>query len=125
MARECIGTPFIHQGRVVGRGLDCAGLIIHIFKRLQLPFNDLSGYPEAPYKDMLFNQLNSEPSLIKKPRSELKPGDVMLFTINRHPQHLAINAGDAMIHAYSVAGKVIEQSIGAWNRKLTGVYRFE
>ena len=30
-ARECVGTPFRHQGRVLGVGLDCAGLVLMPF----------------------------------------------------------------------------------------------
>lgn len=122
-ARECIGTPFIHQGRVLGVGLDCAGVVVHIVKSLGLPYNDIQGYPDRPFKGMLENTLNNEPSLIKVSKTEMRAGDILLFSIARHPQHLAIYTGESIIHAYSTAGKCIEQPIGAWVKKLISVYR--
>ncbi len=32
-ARTCLGTPFHHQGRAPGVGLDCIGLDHHSFTR--------------------------------------------------------------------------------------------
>ncbi|MBK8745664.1 MAG: peptidase P60, partial [Propionivibrio sp.] len=29
-ARACIGTPFVHQGRIPGLALDCAGLVVAV-----------------------------------------------------------------------------------------------
>lgn len=31
-ARKRIGTPFKHQGRKAGVGLDCIGLVVDVFK---------------------------------------------------------------------------------------------
>lgn len=122
-ARECVGTPFVHQGRVVGAGIDCAGVVVHVVKSLNLPFNDIYGYPDRPYNGMLEDTLNNEPSLKKISKTELSAGDICLFSISRHPQHLAIYTGETIIHSYSTAGKCIEQPMGAWVRKLVGVYR--
>lgn len=43
-AREFIGTPYLHQGRVKGAGIDCCGLVIQVAKELGLSDYDLTGY---------------------------------------------------------------------------------
>jgi cell wall-associated NlpC family hydrolase len=35
-ARECLGTPFQHQGRVPGVGLDCVGVAIYAAREVGL-----------------------------------------------------------------------------------------
>ena len=63
LARECLGTPYIHQGRHKGVGLDCAGLVAYVLDGLNLPYNDMRGYPRTPYEGMLKKALDNEPSL--------------------------------------------------------------
>lgn len=122
-ARECLGTPFVHQGRQIGLGMDCAGLIVYVMQRLGLNYIDGKGYPRNPYEGMLENILDGQPKVKKIPITEKKPGDILLFRIKRDPQHLAIYAGKTIIHCYSQSGKVVEHSIGGWERKIVAVYR--
>ena len=123
LARECLGTPFVHQGRVVGVGMDCAGVLVHIFRGLGCEYVDQKGYPVSPYKGMIEKAMELQPHLTNRPTSELRAGDVVLFRIKKDPQHIGIYTGDSIVHAYSVARKVIEVSLEPWRKNLTYVFR--
>lgn len=123
LARECIGTPFVHQGRIVGIGMDCPGPLVHALKGLGLPFNDDKGYPRRPFDGMLEKILDAEPSLKRIPNAAMQPADVLVCRIKKAPQHLMIYTGSTVIHSYSDTGRVVEQSATAWLRHITHVYR--
>lgn len=121
-ALECVGTPFKHQARVLGLGLDCAGVLVHIFKSLGLPFNDEMGYPTTPYDGQLERILDDQPSLTRIAVEQSAPGDVLVMRISRAPQHILIRAEDIaglpyVIHGSSEHGRVVhhrmDQLIGA------------
>jgi cell wall-associated NlpC family hydrolase len=123
-ARECVGTPFKHQGRLINIGMDCAGLIAHIMNRFGLPCVDEKGYPRTPVDGKIKRILDSEPSL--EPISELEAGCVILFRITKEPQHVAIYTGAGMIHSFLAVGKVVESGMGeAWKRRIVKMYRFK
>jgi len=123
LARDCIGTPFRHQGRVPGLALDCAGLLVHVFNGLGLACNDVKGYPRRPYEGLLEEALLNQPNLVKVGKSDLQAGDVVLFRIKKEPQHIGIFTGSSLIHAYYATGRVVEQSFNSWKHCLTHVYR--
>lgn len=130
-ARECLGTPFRHQARVIGLGMDCAGVLVHCFQRLGLPFSDEMGYPRNPYDGQLDKILAAQPSLRAVPKSEMRAGDVLSMRIKSAPQHIAIHAGqvrghDYIIHSSSECGKVAEHRLcDVWGARVMHVYRFE
>lgn len=125
-ARECLNTPFRHQGRACGVALDCAGVIVHCAQRLELQHADMQGYPRLPYRNSLQEFLNAQPNLIEVPIAEMAAGDVILMSIKAAPNHLGIYAGNGyMIHAYDDIGRTVEQRIDdVWLKKITAVYRF-
>ncbi|MCK9468475.1 MAG: C40 family peptidase [Porticoccaceae bacterium] len=123
-ARETMGTPFHHQGRVVGVGMDCAGVLVHVLKSLGLPIIDERGYPRFPYRGLIKSILDSQPSLLPIDKREMVTGDVLLMRITREPQHVAIYTGATIVHAYSTAGGVVEHSLSPeWRGRIMGVYR--
>lgn len=124
-ARECIGTPFLHQARVPGRGMDCAGLIIHVAKSLGFDYQDVIGYPRRPYRDLLRKTLDSQQCLDQVDHDDMSAGDVLLMRIRYEPQHLGVFTGENLIHSYSTVGRVVEHSLTAgWRKRITQVYRF-
>jgi hypothetical protein len=52
-ARECLGTPFRHQGRIVGEALDCAGVAVHVAERLGYGVLDVTDTAEHQSTDSL------------------------------------------------------------------------
>ncbi|RJG10904.1 hypothetical protein D3879_14580 [Pseudomonas cavernicola] len=127
LARRCLLTPFRHQGRQIGIGLDCAGVAFYILDQLGLPYTDLTGYPRTPYKGMLKAAMDAQPSL--RPVATPEPGDILLMRITRAPQHVAIYSGlidghPHIIHSYSTVEKVVEHVIDAdWRARIIQAYR--
>lgn len=124
IARECLGTPFKHQGRVVGRGIDCAGVLAHILRSLDLPHVDERGYPRQPYDGLIVSILRSQPCLQEIPKSDAESGDILLMRFAREPQHVAIHAGETIVHAYSQIGRCVEHGFtDEWRRRVTHAFR--
>lgn len=123
-ARTYLGTPFRHQGRIKGLGVDCAGLIVGVAKELELSAFDSKDYGRVPSADKLREVLEQEMVAIQI--SEAKAGDVYLMSFDAEPQHLAIITDYGIIHSYSAAKKVVEHRIDDnWKRKIRGAYRFK
>lgn len=125
LARECLGTPFRHQGRICGVAMDCAGIPAHIFQGLGLDYNDGEGYPRRPYRGMLETILGDQPSLEKISIADIQPGDLLLFRITTAPQHIGLYTGSTIIHAYAPVGKVTEQPFAPWKSQVQHAYRFK
>jgi cell wall-associated NlpC family hydrolase len=126
-ARIAIGTPFKHQGRTVGAGLDCAGLLAYVCTTLGQIVIEQPGYARRPSNGLLESALDSQPSIVRvlgKPQS----GDFVLmkFETDKAPSHLGIVAGKKLIHSWAVARKVCEHDFDAeWQRRVVRVYRFK
>jgi cell wall-associated NlpC family hydrolase len=124
-ARTAVGTPFVHQGRTVGKALDCAGLVIHVVSVLGIAHHDRTDYPRRPLNGQLQAQLDTQENL-KKVASAPLPGDVLLMRFGRDPQHLAIFTGSSIIHAYESVGRVVEHVMDAkWLARIVAAYRFK
>lgn len=125
-ARSALGTPFRHQGRIAGVGLDCAGLYIHVCSVLGIECLDFEGYGRLPYRSLLEQACADQPALRRVPLDELQSGDIMLMRFDGSPQHVAFCAGDTMIHAYQQSGGVVEHRLASvWRGRVVRVYRFE
>lgn len=123
-ARETLDTPFLHQGRVAGRGIDCAGVVVHVATRAGLPCSDSTNYGRRPYNGQLESALDAQPCLQRVTRAPL-PGDVLLMRFGPSAQHLGIYTGTRLIHAYQTAGRCVEHSLdAAWQRRIVRVYGF-
>lgn len=113
LARECLETPFQHQGRIPGKGLDCVGLIRYpavVLDLLDPPNADVLDYTARPNPDQMYNHLVTYFDPIQE--SDLIPGD-FLWMQSPNPQHLALFAGETIIHAMSRAPfKVTEHIYG-------------
>lgn len=125
-ARQCLGTPFRHQGRQVGVGLDCAGVAIHVARAIGVAHLDVSGYGRTPAHGQLEQALEDQPCLERVPSpSDRQPGDLLLMRFARDPQHLAICAGETILHAYESVGVCCEHRLSrGWAARIVRVYRF-
>lgn len=122
-ARAALGTPFRHQGRSLKTGMDCAGLIVHVAQTIGADYHDQTGYGRSPSNGLLESALDDQPCLDRV--SDRQPGDVLLMRFRGDPQHLAICAGDTIIHSYSQVGKVCEHRYAdVWMARTVDVYRF-
>lgn len=125
-ARETVGTPFAHQGRIFCTALDCAGVAAHVATRLGIFFVDWPAYSRTPHGGLLELALDSQECLRRIPViSDRRPGDILLMRLGRDPQHLAIFTGTTIIHAYQVIGRVCEHELSSeWIARIARVYRF-
>jgi NlpC/P60 family putative phage cell wall peptidase len=121
-ARTWIGTPFQHQGRVKGRAVDCVGLVVGVARAVGFEIMDEAGYSRQPFGQLLQSICDAQGIKVDKPQ----PGDVLMMRFIREPQHLAIYAGDTLIHTHGRVGKVVEHRIDpTWQRRIVAVYRFK
>lgn len=130
-ARSWIGTPFRHQGRIKGYGIDCVGLIYCVGKELDIMEHDMStkkalkylGYPAIP-KTPIVRQACDE-YLVKIPLSDFGPGDVVLMRYGRIARHVGIFTGHTIIQVMARIGKCVEHSLDKkWRERFCGYYRY-
>lgn len=127
-ARSYLGTPFHHQGRVKGVGVDCVGLLVGVGRELGLQVHDYKGYSRRPDGVTLKRELAKSLDVVEGgANAEAVLGDVLVFWILRPdlPTHAAILTDKGMIHTYADVGKVVEHWMdGTWRERLDSVYRF-
>lgn len=139
-ARSWIGTRFKYQGRIKktneqSGGCDCFGIIIGIADELFISSKngdylknfDVRSYSAIPNSDELLSFCKNHFIEVKK--NEISPGDIVLFSFNKAPQHLAIiaeiNNQLTIIHSYIMAKKIVEQSLDDyWIKHIHSCYRF-
>ena len=129
IALACLKTPFAHQGRIAGRGLDCAGLYIHVMRELGLDYVDAKGYPRNPYDGQLEKQMDAQPALERIAVADAQAGDWLCMRIKSAPQHLALHAGfidgvPYIIHASEEHGGVVHHRLDdLWRVRVLRAYR--
>ncbi|MDX9690350.1 MAG: NlpC/P60 family protein [Alphaproteobacteria bacterium] len=122
----CLGTPFHHQGRKAGVGLDCIGLVIIGANAAGIAVRDRRDYGRRPDGVSLVQALKDHGAQEVPDRNAIRRGDILLFRYDGQPQHVALALRlDEMIHSFAPAGKVVQSTMGDyWRRRLVGVYRF-
>lgn len=133
IAREWIGTPYLHQASCRGAGADCLGLVRGVWR-------EFCGAEPArvPAYTRDWNEVGGREALreaaraclCERPLDAAAPGDVLLFRMRETSvaKHLGIlargGAHPTFIHAYSGHG-VIETSLSApWRRRLVAAFAF-
>lgn len=115
-ARSWIGTPFMHQGRLKGVGVDCIGLVIGVGRELGMcaPDFDVTGYARDPDGRSLMRL--SHQYMTQIPKEAMHLGDVVVVRFGDHPQHFGVlgdyaHGGLSIVHAASKRGAVVEQRL--------------
>lgn len=123
-ARTLLKTPFRHQGRLPGIALDCAGTIVAVCKEFGYDYVDRTGYGRNPSNGQLEETMEQQPCL-KRVYGDMQAGDVLIMHFGGEPRHLALCAGDTVIHGYETVGIVCEHRFASvWKAKVTAIYRF-
>lgn len=122
-ARAQLDTPFRHQGREPGKGLDCAGLVVISYAAAGYLLNDVQGYGRTPHAGMLLRTILDQPLLEYVPPRKAAPGDILLLRFDGEPTHLAIRTPRGMIHSYQKAGRVVEHGLSAgWGSRIVRAF---
>jgi cell wall-associated NlpC family hydrolase len=140
--REFVRTPYLHQGRVKGRGIDCIGLVLMSCQELGM--HDVAGapiagtghelealdpryriYPEFPADEFIHQEFKRR--AIEKPIEKLAAGDLVTLRILRLASHCGIvsdlQGRLGLIHCYRTVGKVTEHVLdGKWQKRIAGVF---
>ena len=118
-AREWVGTPWRHQGRLKGVSSDCAGLVMGVGIKLGLiviakndpMYRHFDGYGHQPRPELMVQALMHWLIKLEHPSRALM-GDVIYRRYNdANPQHLAILTGpllepmSGVIHAIAMPSK--------------------
>lgn len=121
-ARSYIGTPFHHQARAKGVGIDCVGLVVCAARDAGMDVRDTSVYAREPDGRSLVEALSDQMDRVD---GEAREGDVMAFWVRRPdlPQHLGIRSEHGIIHAMMRRRVAEHRLTGAMLSKLHSVWR--
>lgn len=119
-ARAWIGTPFRHQGRRRGVGVDCIGVIISVAHELGITNYDRTNYGRRAHDrelewalDWLFPRLDGKPV----------PGAILLFQFAAFPQHVGIMTDYGFVHAHGSVKRCVEIPFAAkWRSRFVRAY---
>lgn len=134
-ARGYLGTPFHHQGRAKGAGVDCIGLLVCSARDAGLDVIDRADYPRQPIPAELEAGLAANMDRIGV--DEARAGDVLVFWCidpatlppekrGETPQHVGFVTPDGMLHSWS-GGRQRVQEHGitqGWRSRIHSAWRF-
>lgn len=128
-ARDWKESPFKHQGRLKGVGVDCLGLVIGVAKHFELvaPDFNVTGYARSPDGVTFLALCDRYMTRIR--RAEMGLGDVVVVVVDQLPQHMGIvgdywHGGYSIIHAASRYDRVVEHRLMfATNARFCAAYR--
>ncbi len=123
--RSYIGTPFHHQGRLPGVGLDCAGLVVAAARELGGEVKDANVYRRTPDHTIFLAHIRESCDDIGF--DDLLPGDLVVFNFQGNPQHIGVITGInplMLTHAYAQLRKVVEHGLDAsWKARVSYCFR--
>jgi len=128
-ARTFKGVPFKHQGRSRKYGVDCVGILVIMGKKYGI-YEESSintRYPQNPEVFKIKETLDE--ILIPIDKDKFREGDILLFKIPFHPQHVGIvtnysKQSYGMVQAYQTVGKVVEHRLDQrWCDRIVQAYQ--
>lgn len=130
-ARSWLSTPYQHQAKVKGVGVDCVGLIIAVGVKLNLVPDELlkiDGYARTPNPKHM--QRIIEKNLDSITQADVMPGDIAWIQWRKGlPMHMGFiscyNGKATILHALSTAGMVTEHTLSKeWSDRVLSYWRF-
>lgn len=139
-ARSWVGTPYRHQHKLKGVGVDCVGLIIGagleagVLSITDEEWAPFAGYSRTPNPSHMTRAIEAfmRPLMIRPMPAELPPDGSVCWMGWREnlPMHLAILATlpdgrRSMIHAYDRARKCVEHGFDQeWPTRVISWWRY-
>lgn len=119
--RTFIGTPFRHQGRKQGVGVDCVGLLWGSARKLGIDLMDYVRYSPRGAPEEFMQLMAAQLDRVEIDTSAAGEGQWWSVRILKQPRHLLYFTGTTVIHATMDAGAVCEhgmdptiEATGAW-----------
>ncbi len=134
IARDWIGTPYVHQASSQGAGADCLGLIRGVWRTLYGKEPEAApaytpDWGECGASELLLT--GAMRHLLPVKRDEpLEDGQILLFRMRQGAvaKHLGIvaQAGDAprFVHAYTHHGVIESPLTTPWRNRIAARFRF-
>lgn len=127
-AKTWLGTPYHHQGRIKGIGVDCGMLLCEVYHAAgHIPFVDPRPYPPDWYMHQMDSKYLDWVREYAEPVSEPLPGDIALFHFGQCISHAAIVVEwPTIIHAYHGQGCILgDATKGKLCSNLAGFWRIK
>lgn len=123
-ALQLVGTPWHHQGRLPGVGLDCVGVAVAAARTCGIDVEDLQNYtlPADPNAFLMLLAVNCVADAVPT----FEAGRIAVFRIGPHPQHLAVVVdGDRIVHGLDRKRRavVVESLTDAWRYRAHSTWR--
>lgn len=125
-ARKWLGTPYHHQARIRGAGVDCIMLLCEVYHACGLiPYEDPRPYPMDWHlnrsEEMYLGGIEKYGVKVETPQK----GDIALYQFGRTISHGAIVLDwPTIIHSYRGEGVVLANGLGgAMAGRLRGFWR--
>lgn len=136
-AMSLLGTPFVHQGRMPGAGLDCIGVVVATAQLAGLRIRDMIHYARAPNPRVLLRE--AEQSFDKLELGQEGFGDVGLTWLNPAlaglPHHAFVmvpppngskDSNPWMVHALRANRRVVHNPwADPWKQATHSFWRFK
>lgn len=120
--RTWLKTPYHHQGRVKGVGVDCIGLLVGVGEEMGIDISNVpTDYGRYPSAEFLFRSL-AETGHVTRTRDP-KPGDIVLFRVRGQPTHFGLLTDYGFIHADMVFGAVEVPLDEKWRARVVRTYK--
>lgn len=128
-ALSWLGTPYHHQARVKGAGVDCAQLVAGVAEECGYikPGMIIQNYsPEWHLHNREERMINLLLEFGCIEAQEHEPGDILAFKFGRVCSHLGIYVGnDQFVHARVDQGKVVLNNLsGDWLKRHIRTFKF-
>lgn len=124
IAKSYVGTPFRHQGRLPGVGLDCVGVPICAMREIGIEVDEPDHYSMDPDSSVLIGCIREVADEI--PASDIEPGDMLVFWWSKPdmPKHVAIYVGRGMmVHSYRSYRKTAMDHVDAMRKNIHSAWR--
>jgi cell wall-associated NlpC family hydrolase len=122
-ARKWLDTPFHHNGRVLGAGVDCYGVIEMVGRALGVEIPENIRYSRIPDEEELLRYMDTY--AVRVERNAAQAGDIAIIPHLGRLRHMAILTDKGLLHAWEPAGRVVEHAIDkSWARMIRRVYAY-
>lgn len=123
-----VGTPYHHQGRVKGAGVDCGTLICEVYEAVGLMDHlDPRPYPQDWHLHQMGQRYLELILQVCLPVEVPEPGDIVLYHFGKCISHGAIVVEwPTIVHSYLGLGVVVQDGTkGSLSRRIAGFYRMK